>query len=66
VQKSIAGLLSQVTEDGSVMNVSAGTAVMHTVEGYKETSKKRVQGWGQGLALVFFADLLRTKQRKYD
>jgi unsaturated rhamnogalacturonyl hydrolase len=66
VQKSIKGLLEQVTEDGSVMNVSAGTAVMHTVEGYKETSKKRVQGWGQGLALVFFADLLKTKQRKYD
>jgi unsaturated rhamnogalacturonyl hydrolase len=36
------------------------------VEGYKGTSKKRVQGWGQGLALVFFADLLKTKQRKYD
>jgi unsaturated rhamnogalacturonyl hydrolase len=66
VQKSIKGLLEQVAEDGSVLNVSAGTAVMHTVEGYKETSKKRVQGWGQGLALVFFADLLKTKQRKYD
>lgn len=66
VQKSIAGLLSQVSEDGSVMNVSAGTAVMHTAQGYKETSRKRVQGWGQGLALVFFANLLRTAERTFD
>lgn len=66
VQKSIAGILSQVRDDGSVLNVSAGTAVMRTVEGYKETSRKRVQGWGQGLALVFFADLLKTANRTFD
>ncbi|MFC3341149.1 glycoside hydrolase family 88/105 protein [Paenibacillus abyssi] len=65
VNKSIQGMLSQVSEDGSVMNVSAGTAVMHNVDGYKDTSKKRVQGWGQGLALVFFADLLKTSARTY-
>ncbi|XEC93538.1 glycoside hydrolase family 88 protein [Paenibacillus tarimensis] len=66
VNKAIQGLLGQVSEDGSVLNVSAGTAVMHTVEGYKETSKKRVQGWGQGLALVFFSDLLKTSDRTFD
>ncbi|MDQ6419395.1 glycoside hydrolase family 88 protein [Paenibacillus sp. LHD-117] len=66
VQKAIDGLLSQVAEDGTVRGVSAGTAVMHDAQGYKDTSYKRIQGWGQGLALVFFSDLLQTKARVFD
>ncbi|MGG4033916.1 glycoside hydrolase family 88 protein [Paenibacillus cisolokensis] len=65
IQKSIGGLLKQVTADGAVLNVSAGTAVMHDTEGYKNVSRKRIQGWGQGLALAFFAELLQSKNRVY-
>ena len=51
-------LLDNVSEDGKVMNVSAGTAVMKDKEGYRGISKDWIQGWGQGLALSFFATLL--------
>ncbi|WP_035343922.1 glycoside hydrolase family 88/105 protein [Alkalihalobacillus hemicellulosilyticus] len=61
IQKSIDGLLQKVKEDGSVLNVSAGTAVMNDAQGYKDVPDKRVQGWGQGLALVFFASLLKHR-----
>lgn len=33
-----------VDEDGSVRNVSAGTAVMYTADDYKVISTTRVQG----------------------
>ncbi|RKL66874.1 glycoside hydrolase 105 family protein [Salipaludibacillus neizhouensis] len=61
IQKSISGILSYIREDGSVMNASAGTAVMNNEQGYKEVPAKRVQGWGQGLALVFLASLLKRR-----
>ena len=47
-----------VSEDGKVMNVSGGTAVMRDKEGYRGIPKAYIQGWGQGLALSFFATLL--------
>jgi unsaturated rhamnogalacturonyl hydrolase len=59
IQKSIEGILGEIGEDGSVLSVSAGTAIMHDQEGYKEVPYKRVQGWGQGLALVFLSSLLQ-------
>ena len=40
------------------MNVSGGTAVMRDKEGYRGIPKAYIQGWGQGLALSFFATLL--------
>lgn len=58
INKSIKGLLANVSEDGKVMNVSGGTAVMKDIEGYRNISRDWIQGWGQGLALAFFSKLL--------
>lgn len=58
INKSIKGLLANVSEDGKVMNVSGGTAVMRDREGYRGIPKAWIQGWGQGLALAFFSKLL--------
>ncbi|AFH64066.1 glycoside hydrolase family 88/105 protein [Paenibacillus caseinilyticus] len=58
VNKSIDGILGRLGEDGSVYGVSAGTAVMNDAQGYREVPYKRLQGWGQGLALTFLASLL--------
>lgn len=58
INKSIKGLLENVSENGKVLNVSGGTAVMNDVEGYRKISKDWIQGWGQGLALAFFSTLL--------
>ncbi|UQZ82175.1 Unsaturated rhamnogalacturonyl hydrolase YesR [Paenibacillus konkukensis] len=62
VNKSIHGILSRIDEDGSVRGVSAGTAVMRDVDGYKGVPHKRVQGWGQGLALTFLSSLLTRQE----
>ena len=61
VQKALDGIVANVTEDGTVKNVSAGTAVMLDLEAYKNVPRKRVQGWGQGLTLAFLAALLKYK-----
>lgn len=58
INKAIQGLLANVSEDGRVMNVSGGTAVMKDVEGYRGISRRWIQGWGQGLALAFFSGVL--------
>ncbi|MCS7464462.1 glycoside hydrolase family 88 protein [Paenibacillus doosanensis] len=62
VNKSIHGILSRIDEDGSVRGVSAGTAVMRDADGYKGVPHKRVQGWGQGLALTFLSSLLTRQE----
>lgn len=64
--KSVAGLLEQIREDGAVLGVSAGTAVMDDAEGYKGVSCKRIQGWGQGLMLAFLAELLERRTAQDD
>lgn len=66
IQKSIKGLLDNVSADGKVMNVSGGTAVMNDKEGYRGISKDWIQGWGQGLALAFFATLLTSDKIEKD
>lgn len=58
INKSIKGLLENVSENGKVLNVSGGTAVMNDIEGYRKISKDWIQGWGQGLTLAFFSTLL--------
>ncbi|MDE1549689.1 glycoside hydrolase family 88/105 protein [Jeotgalibaca caeni] len=60
IQKAIPGLLASITEDGRVLNVSAGTAVMKDLAGYRTISKEWIHGWGQGLMLAFLAELLNT------
>ena len=57
VQKALKGILNNISEDGTVRNVSAGTAVMLTADDYKKVPKKRIQGWGQGLTLAFLCSL---------
>jgi unsaturated rhamnogalacturonyl hydrolase len=64
-QRTLEAILSNITANGTVTNVSAGTAVMDDAEGYMGVSTKRIQGWGQGLVLAFLAHLLRTKNNPY-
>ncbi|MGF7145142.1 unsaturated rhamnogalacturonyl hydrolase [Anaerotaenia torta] len=59
VQKSLEGILHNISEDGRVLNVSGGTAVMKDREGYCGIPREWMQGWGQGLALAFLSDLLK-------
>ncbi len=62
VQKALQGIMNNVSEDGRVLNVSGGTAVMKDREGYRKVPKGWIQGWGQGLALAFFADLIDNQK----
>jgi unsaturated rhamnogalacturonyl hydrolase len=62
IAKAYDGILANIDEEGSVRNVSAGTAVMYSAEDYKAISKKRVQGWGQGLTLAYLVALLQNKE----
>lgn len=59
VQKALEGVLKNISEDGRVMNVSGGTAVMKDRAGYCTIPKDWMQGWGQGLALAFLADMIK-------
>ena len=58
VNRAVPAILENITSDGRVLNVSAGTAVMRDREGYRQISRRWLQGWGQGLALAFLAALL--------
>lgn len=61
-QKALDSLLKKVDDQGRVCDVSTGTAVMNSADGYRNTSKKRIEGWGQGLALAFFSAVLDLKE----
>ena len=50
----------------SVKTVTGGTAVMRDKEGYRGIPKAYIQGWGQGLALSFFATLLVSDEIQKD
>ena len=58
IERSVDGVLAHVAPDGRVTDVSGGTAVMKDRDGYRNISKKWIQGWGQGMALAFFAAVL--------
>lgn len=64
-QKAIHGIISKITDEGTVTGVSAGTAVMKDSAGYKAVPDKRIQGWGQGLTLTFLSEVLNVKQNPY-
>lgn len=66
INKSIKGMLANISEDGRVLNVSGGTAVMNDRDGYRNISRDWIQGWGQGLALAFFSQLLIANQTEKD
>lgn len=66
INKAIKGLLANVSEDGRVLNVSGGTAVMNDRDGYRNISRDWIQGWGQGLALAFFDELLIANNSEKD
>lgn len=56
--RALEGVLAKIGDDGSVRDVSAGTAVMPDKEAYRRVPRKRVQGWGQGLTLAFLCAVL--------
>ena len=59
VEKAYKGIMENISSDGRVLNVSGGTAVMKDKDGYRNISKKWIQGWGQGLALAFLTALIQ-------
>ena len=66
INKAVEGILANVTPEGRVKNVSAGTAVMRDREGYMNIPRKWTQGWGQGLALAFLAAVFEAGSRTVD
>lgn len=65
-KKAIDGLLKNISEDGRVLNVSAGTAVMKDIDGYRGISRDWIQGWGQGLMLACLSLLLMSEGKEKD
>ncbi len=66
INRSIKGILDNISGDGRVMNVSGGTAVMRDAEGYRGISRRWIQGWGQGLTLAFLARVLASDSIQKD
>jgi len=56
--RAYTGLMANIDAKGGVRSVSAGTAVLASREDYRRVPNKRLQGWGQGLALAFLSALL--------
>jgi len=61
VQRALDGVLNNISNNGRVLNVSGGTAIMNDIEGYMNISKKWAQGWGQGLALALLASVIENE-----
>ncbi len=66
INKAIPGIIANIRPDGRVDNVSGGTAIMRDREGYRNISRRWIQGWGQGLALCFFSEILRNEKMHSD
>jgi unsaturated rhamnogalacturonyl hydrolase len=64
VQKALEGILPNIGQDGSVLNVSGGTAIMKTADDYRNISRSWTQGWGQGLCMAFLAAVLKWNTEK--
>lgn len=63
VQKALDGVRANIAQDGRVLNVSGGTAVMRAREGYRAITRDWIQGWGQGLALAFLCAALEKNSQ---
>lgn len=63
VRSALSGILDNIAENGRVMNVSGGTAVMNDIEGYLGIDRKWAQGWGQGLVLALLATVMEQLNR---
>lgn len=61
INKSIKGILDNISPDGRVLNVSGGTAVMKDRDGYRNISRDWIQGWGQGLVLAFLSAIIENE-----
>lgn len=66
INRFICGVKEHISSDGRIMDVSGGTAVMKDRDGYRRITKDWIQGWGQGLALAFYADLLDCENTRCD
>lgn len=66
INRAICGIQDNISRDGRVLNVSGGTAVMKDREGYRNIPRNWIQGWGQGLALAFFAEVLNYENNRND
>lgn len=66
INRALPGVLANIAPDGRVCNVSGGTAVMKDRDGYRNISRSWIQGWGQGLALAFFAGVLDSGKGRND
>lgn len=64
INRAIDGMIQEIGCDGRVLHVSGGTAVMKDRDGYRNISRDWIQGWGQGLALAFFAAVLDSEKVK--
>jgi len=60
VTKAVDGIMKNISDDGRLLNVSGGTAVMRDLDGYRNISRKWTQGWGQGLGLAFLVSVLKS------
>ena len=60
IQKAHVGIMENIADDGTLKNVSEGTAVMPDLNGYQSVPRERPQGWGQGLALAYLADIWKS------
>ena len=64
INRAVDGVIQEIGSDGRVFHVSGGTAVMKDRDGYRNISRDWIQGWGQGLALAFFAAVLNSENGK--
>jgi len=64
VRKALDGVLANIADNGRVLNVSGGTAVMNDIEGYLRIDRKWAQGWGQGLALALLSAVLENENEQ--
>ncbi|WP_238162406.1 glycoside hydrolase family 105 protein [Cohnella sp. AR92] len=64
VQKALGGLRANIADNGRVLGVSGGTAVMKDIAGYLGIDRKWAQGWGQGLALAFLTAVLESVEAR--